>query len=142
MIGIDQIRICYRCDFETGQPLQVCPQCGQPQLRTPAQIRTFGRALTVIGALLTIFMAGFSLVVGQIMLNSNVPGATTRFTGGPEMELFICAIFGVVLAFGLASFSAGIFQIKHGRRNRKLTKIVLALGAMFLILAIIVGVFV
>lgn len=142
MTNLDQMRICYRCDFATGQPLQVCPQCGQPQLRTSAQIRTLGWVLAVGGALLTIFMAWLSLIVGRIILQSDQPGATTRFTGGPEMVLFIICIFGVVLAFGMASFSAGIFQIKHGRRNKSLTKTVLVLGVVFLVVGVIVQAFV
>src|SRR5438552_2412562 len=106
MTGIDQIRICYKCDYATSQPLKVCPQCGRQQFRTTDQIRMLGWVLAVIGAILTIFMAWLSVVVGQVILLPNLPGTSTRFTGGPNMILFIVGIFGVVLAIGIASLSA------------------------------------
>jgi len=142
MTSMDQSRICYRCDYATSQPLKVCPQCGQQQFRTPAQIRTLGWMLAVLGAFLTVFMSGLSLAVAKVILLPNLPGTTTRFTGGPNMVLFIIGIFGVVLAFGIASLSAGIFQIKNGRRNRNLTKIILVLAGVFVFVGTVVRVFV
>lgn len=141
MIAMDQMRICYKCDYETNQSLKICPQCGQPQLRTASQIRTLGWVLAIIGALLAIFMAGLSLVVGRIILFPNLPGTSTRFTGGPEMVLFIIGIFGVVLAFGVASFFAGLYQIRNGRRNKHLTKMILILGGAFMFVGIVVRMF-
>ncbi|MEP7339868.1 MAG: hypothetical protein ABI977_19165 [Acidobacteriota bacterium] len=142
MTGTDQMRICYKCDYATTQPLKVCPQCGQQQFRTANQIRTLGWVLVVIGAALTIFMAWLSVVVGQAILLPNLPGTTARFTGGPNMVLFIAGIFGVVLAIGIASFSAGLFQIRNGRRNKSLVKVMLMLATMFVIVAGVVRVFV
>jgi len=136
------MRICYKCDYATTQPLKACPQCGQQQFRTASQIRTLGWVLAVIGAGLTIFMAWLSVVVGQVILLPNLPGTSTRFTGGPNMILFIVGVFGVVLAIGIASFSAGVFQIRNGRRNKGLVKVMLVLAAMFIIVAGIVRVFV
>lgn len=142
MTSTDQMRLCYKCDYATTQPLKVCPQCGQQQFRTAGQIRTLGWVLAVIGAGLTIFMAWLSVVVGQVILLPNLPGTTARFTGGPSMVLFIVGIFGVVLAIGIASFLAGVFQIRNGRRNKSLVKVMLVLAAMFMIVGGIVRVFV
>ena len=142
MTSMDQSRICYRCDYATSQPLKFCPQCGQQQFRTPAQIRTLGWLMAILGAFLTVFMAGLSLTVARIILLPNLPGTSARFTGGPNMVLFIIGIFGVVLAFGIASFSAGVFQIRNSRRNRNLTKIILVLAGVFMFAATIVRVFV
>lgn len=58
------------------------------------------------------------------------------------MIMFIVGLFGIVLTFGIASFSAGIFQIKYGRRNKGLTTTIMVLGAMFMIVAGVVRVFV
>lgn len=136
------MRICYKCNYATSHALTVCPQCGQQQFRTTGQIRRLGWVLAVLGAFLIIFMTWISISIGSVILYSNYPGARSHFTGGPGMIMFIVGLFGIVLTFGIASFSAGIFQIKYGRRNKGLTTTIMVLGAMFMIVAGVVRVFV
>ncbi|MGH9765855.1 MAG: hypothetical protein ACREAB_00350 [Blastocatellia bacterium] len=129
-------RICYKCDYETDQPLNDCPRCGQ-RLRTAQQVRKLGWVLAAAGVFLTIFMIVITVIVGNAILQSDRPAAGARFTGGPGMMIFIFVVFGAVLTFGLTSFAAGVWQIKHGRRNRRLTKIILALAVVFLAAGVI-----
>jgi MFS family permease len=41
--------------------------------------------------------------------------------------LMIFGIFGLVLAFGFTSMVAGFWQVRYGRRNKSLVKIMLAI---------------
>lgn len=84
---------------------------------SPRAIRRLGWVLIGVGAFLVLFMGYIALVVGRIILHSNDPDATTRFTGGPGMILFTFAVFGVVIAFGLVSLLNGIWQVRYGKRN-------------------------
>jgi hypothetical protein len=54
-----------------------------------------------------------------IIAQGDQPGNTSRFTGGTEDVLFIAAIFGLVISFGLASVAGGAWQIWYGKPNRK-----------------------
>jgi hypothetical protein len=71
-----------------------------------------------LGTLLVVFMGGLAIYLGQIVAHTDEPGATSRFTGGPEQLAIIMAVFGLVIAFGLASMAGGIWQIKYGKPNR------------------------
>ncbi len=56
-------------------------------------------------------MGGLGIFLWGILAETGQPGKTTRFTGGPQDVLFIFAIFGLVIAFGLASMAGGAWQI-------------------------------
>jgi MFS family permease len=140
MIGMNETRICYKCDYETNNPLGACPQCGH-HLRTTAQIKRLGMLMAALGAFLTLFMGGITVTVAQMVWHPFDPHATSNFTGGPGALLFIFGIFAVVMMFGLTSLAAGIFQIKHGRRNRKLVKTILVLAGVFVAVGCLVQIF-
>lgn len=79
-------------------------------------------------------MSALGIYLGGIIAQSGEPGETTRFTGGPQEVALIVAVFGLVIAFGLASMAGGIWQIKYGKPNRKL------MVAMFLVAGILVAI--
>ena len=141
MMRTDEMRICYKCDYETGNPLGACPQCGH-HLRTAAQIKKLGMALAALSAFIILFIGGITVVVTGIVLQSDDPTASSRFTGGPGMLIFMYGIFAVVFMFGLTGLAAGIFQIKHGRRNLKLVRVILVLAGIFLAVGTLVRVLV
>ena len=88
----------------------------------------------VIGTILVLFMTGLGVYLGSIISNSNDPGATTRFTGGPQDVMFIVVIFGLVISFGLASIGGGIWQLIYGKPNRKIMVAVFVIaGILFVI---------
>ncbi len=62
---MNEISSCYRCDFETGEPLSQCPHCGHP-LRSAKTVRRLGWVLVVLGGFLVIFMGVLSVVVGGL----------------------------------------------------------------------------
>lgn len=134
----DKARICYKCNYETDQPLNDCPRCGQ-QLKTAQQIRKLGWVLTVLGGFLIIFMTVITVIVGNLILQSGQPDAVARFKGEPGLIIFILAVFGSVLTFGLTSIAAGVWQIRYGRRNKYLVRIMLALAAVFMATGLYAG---
>lgn len=131
MTGMDELRTCYKCDYETRNPLGACPQCGH-QLRTSTQVKRLGIVLAVVGAVLTLFMGGIAILVSGIVLQSSNPHASSRFTGGPGVLVFMYGLFAVVELFGVTSLVAGIYQIRHGRRNTKLVRVILVLAGILI----------
>jgi hypothetical protein len=140
MMGTDEMRICYKCDYETGNPLGACPQCGH-HLRTTTQIKRLGIVMAALGAFLILFMGGIAVVVTQIVLQSGNPHASSRFTGGPGVLIFMYGIFALVMTFGVTGLAAGIFQIKHGRRNTKLVQVIFVLAGIFMAAGTLVRIF-
>jgi len=95
-------------------------------------IRRLGWVLICIGAFLTLFMTGLTVLVGNIVFNPGDSKTSTHFTGTPQDMIFMFGIFGLVLVFGVAGIAAGIYQVKYGKRNMKLTMVVLGLGLLFI----------
>lgn len=128
-----RILSCPKCSFETSENLPRCPTCGS-RLQSAKKVRILGGLLVVIGTILVLFMTGLGVYLGSIISNSNDPGATTRFTGGPQDVMFIVVIFGLVISFGLASIGGGIWQLIYGKPNRKIMVAVFVIaGILFVI---------
>ena len=81
-----------------------------------------------------IFMSGLGIVLAGIISQSDQPGSSSRFNGSPQDVLFIYGIFGLVIAFGLASIVGGAWQIWYGKPNRKVMFLMfLVAGILFVI---------
>jgi hypothetical protein len=91
--------------------------------------------LLVLGTFLVIFMGGLGIYLGQIIAQSGTPGSTTRFTGGTNDVAIIMAVFGLVIAFGIATIVGGIWQIKYGKPNRKLMVVMFLVAGILLVIA-------
>ena len=124
---------CPKCSFETSEALPKCPNCGS-RLQSAKKVRILGGLLLVIGTFLVLVVSTLGVYLGSIISDSNDPGATTRFTGGPQDVMFIVVIFGLVISFGLASIAGGLWQIIYGKPNRKIIVIVFVIaGVLFVI---------
>ena len=132
-----RILSCPKCSFETSEALPRCPSCGS-RLQSAKKVRILGGVLVVIGTSLVLFMTGLGIYLGTIISNSNEPGATTTFTGGPQDVMLIVVIFGLVISFGLASIGGGLWQLIYGKPNRKVIVVVfLIAGILFVISRVI-----
>ena len=129
-----RILSCPKCSFETTEALPRCPGCGS-RLQSAKKVRILGGLLIVIGTFLVVFMSILGLYLGSIISDSNDPGATTRFTGGTQDVMFIVAIFGLVIAFGLASIAGGIWQIVYGKPNRKVIVAVFVIAGILYVIS-------
>ncbi|HET9532929.1 MAG TPA: hypothetical protein VFQ92_21420 [Blastocatellia bacterium] len=110
-------------------------------MRSARQVRRLGWVLAVTGAFLVIFMTGLIILIAYIMAQTGKPGSTTSFSGTRMEAVMIFGILGIVWVFGLTSLAGGIWQVRHGRRNKKLTAIILWLGAAFMVIGLLVEVF-
>ena len=130
---MEKVLSCPRCSFETTESLPKCPSCGS-RLQSARKVRILGWLLLVLGTFLVVFMGALGIYLGQVIAHSDDPGATTRFTGGPEEVKFIMIVFGLVIAFGFGSMAGGIWQIKYGKPNRVLMiGIFVVAGILYLI---------
>ena len=116
------------------------PEDGPFTPLTPAQFRRRGWFLIGIGMFLTVFMGYIAIVVIRIMLNSNDPDATTRFTGGPMMIAFTLGVFGVVIGFGLLSILTGAWQVRYRKPNPHFLRWMVWMAASFGLFGILAGV--
>ncbi|MBL8174655.1 MAG: hypothetical protein JNK48_08295 [Bryobacterales bacterium] len=113
----------------------------RPETRplTPKQVRTIGWVLIGLGAFLTIFMVWIAAVIIGVMIHSDDPNATTRFTGGPAMKAFTLGIFGLVIAFGLLCILNGAWQVRYSKRNPHLVQWTVWCVSGFGLIGVIVG---
>jgi hypothetical protein len=125
---------CPKCSFETSEVLAKCPSCGS-RLQSAKKVRILGGLLLVIGTFLVLFMSILGIYLGSIISNSSDPTATSRFSGGPQDVMFIAAIFGLVISFGLASIVGGIWQIVYGKPNRKIIVAVFVIAGILFVIA-------
>lgn len=128
-----EMRSCAKCEYETDQVLTKCPRCGRKGMQTASTIRVLGWVLLVIGAFLVVFMGALSVLIASIILNSGDPGATTRFNGGTKEIAFIVGVFSVVIAIGVTSLVSGFWQIRYGRRNKSIVRIMVWLALAFMV---------
>lgn len=131
MNQMEQANFCAKCNFEGGAHLRFCQQCGAP-MQSRQQIRMLGWVLTAIGGGLALFTLFLSSFMAEAMWNTGRPGGHTSFTGGPGMALVIGMVMLLLLAFGATSIWAGLFQVRHGRRNPRVLAVMLALVGAFI----------
>ena len=135
-------RACYNCDYEVADAsVKKCPQCGKGRVLTRGQVRALGWVLLALGAFLVLFMGGITVLVAGIIANANVPGSTNRFKGDSKQMAIMFGLFGLVIAFGFASLVAGASQIRHGRRNKSLVKVVLGIFVAIVVVGELVFLF-
>lgn len=135
-------RACYNCDFEVADAsVKKCPQCGKGRVLTRGQVRALGWLLVVLGAFLVLFMGGITVLVAGIIANANVPGSTNRFKGDSKQMAIMFGLFGLVIAFGFASLVGGASQIRHGRRNKTIVKVVLGIFVAIVVVGELVFIF-
>jgi len=140
--GAGAERACYNCEYEVADAsVKKCPQCGKGRVLTRGQVRALGWVLLVIGAFLVLFMGGITVLVAGIIANANAPGATSRFEGDAKQMAIMFGLFGLVIAFGLASVAGGASQIRHGRRNKTIVKVVLGIFIAILVVGELVFIF-
>ena len=112
-----------------------CTQCSHSVDETAARrIRRLGWALVVIGPFLMVFIGAIAAIFITGFSFQAVPGETAHFTGTPQQQMLIYALFGVIIVFGLVATAGGIWQIITGRRNTIILAIVLVL--IFILVAV------
>ncbi|HYY42921.1 MAG TPA: hypothetical protein VE775_09335 [Pyrinomonadaceae bacterium] len=114
---MDQLRSCYKCGYETNEPVKQCPKCGQ-RLRTAREVRALGWLQLLIGIFLVGLMGTITFKLAPLLLQTGVREGGSRFTGTPQQAFLILGLFGLLILFGATSMTSGLWQIKTGRRNK------------------------
>ena len=117
---------CPKCDYQTTEAVTFCQQCGGKMLSS-SKVRKLGWLAVIAGAFLVVMMT--FIVIWELSPH-------TLFTGTREMARFAIAIESVIVIFGVTAIFAGVWQIKHGKRNKTLTYITLGLAAVLIMLAV------
>ncbi len=105
---------CYKCGYFAETAEIVCPQC-KGILHTATSTRIRGILLAISGASLTAFMVYF-LIWALAAFNATDPTGA-KFTRDDQQKSVILGLFGVLIAFGVMSLAAGIWQLIFGRRS-------------------------
>jgi hypothetical protein len=124
----------HSCGYETHKFIRTCPQCGAG-LQSRRWSRRFGAALTVCGLILMCIMGTVLYYVLPAMLRPGVDVGGTRFSGTPTQSLLVLGIMGAVFIFGATALIYGIWQMRTGRRNRKVVYFVVGLASVLFLIA-------
>lgn len=131
---------CGSCGSATPVWSDVCERCGQV-LHSPGRLRGAGVLYLVLGSLLAGGAACLIVLIAVIVARSDDPVATMRFSGsGWELALAFGAL-GFVLLLGVVGILMGVWQVRHGRRNLRLVRVVMVLYVIFWVGAMLVQLF-
>jgi len=129
---MNEFSACPKCDFEAPGPPVQCPQCGRKTISS-IRIRRLGWFSLIVGGFLTVFMGAITVIVSGLLYKAVQQEPSTQAKITPEQITIMYGLFGVVIAIGLTSIIAGVWQIKHGKRNKKVVFISIALVILFLV---------
>jgi hypothetical protein len=130
----EDLNTCNSCGYQTYQFRSECPQCGAGMV-TRRWGRRFGGILVVCGVVITGIMGVVSYFTVPLVLHPGIPVGGTRFSGTPAEALFVMGIFAVVTAFGLTALFYGIWQVKTGKRDKRVALGMVAMWTVLLLIA-------
>ena len=133
----EDLRKCYACGYETYEPASFCTQCGAG-MQSRRWSRRYGWMLLACGLLITGTIGAVLFYTAPLLLRPGVSIGGSRFSGTSAQASVILGILGTVALFGVTAAAYGLWQIKTGRRNRKVVYFVVGLaGLLYLIAAAI-----
>jgi MFS family permease len=122
---------CSKCDYVAANKKETkCGKCGA-WIRGAQTIRRLGFVLIGLGFLLVAGMGTITIALLPMILSAGRQPSGSGFNGTPEQGMMILALFGLVIAFGVAAILAGVFQAIMGRRS--IWIIIAVLGLAFLL---------
>ena len=132
-----QFKSCSICAYEAVTDAVACPECGEV-MQSETFTRLTGGFLLFAGLLLILLMGA----VAKWFYESAAQRTGSGFgPGAPETAnqfTLIYGLFALVIAFGLGSLIAGIYQLSTGRRPARLIELILLLaGVMFAVGALV-----
>lgn len=129
-------RTCSNCSYETDESIEQCPQCGH-RMEIAQHVRLRGWILVATGTVLVVFMVVLAVQMVRIMA-----GQTSGiFRGDKNDAVFILGIAYLVAMFGGVTVLEGAWQLQYGRRNTKLSLLLLGLGFLFFMVGLLVNAF-
>jgi hypothetical protein len=98
--------------------------------QSPRAVRNIGWLLIVLGPSLSVGMAVISYNLYSAIVTQDLPGASSRWHGGPEFTRTAFELFAAVFALGWTIFAGGLYQVRTGRRHPVLVALVLIVAAI------------
>ena len=118
---------CPKCDHQTTDlTVNFCAHCGGKMLSS-RKIRKLGWVSVATGGLLVAMMAVIALWVRF---------SDARWEGTAELARYGISLGILILVFGVVGICAGIWMIKHGKRNKVLSYIMM--GLAFVLVGLVV----
>lgn len=114
----EDLNTCIACGYRSYKFGSRCPQCGGG-MATRRWARRFGGILVACSLAITAIMGTVTYHTAPLMLHPGRSIDGTRFSGTPAQGLMIMGLFALVLAFGLTALTYGIWQMKTGKRDRR-----------------------
>jgi hypothetical protein len=130
----EDLNTCIACGYQSYKYGSRCPQCGGG-MQTRRWSRRLGWVLIGCGVFLTGMMGTLIWYTAPMLLQPGKSVDGTRFDGSPAMAIVVLAIFGAVLAFGVTALGYGVFQVRTGRRDKRVIVAMLGLWAILLMAA-------
>lgn len=130
---------CYACGYETYESASFCAQCGARMPRRWS--RRYGWVLLLCGLLITGTIGAVLYYTAPLLLRPGVSIGGSRFSGTAAQASVILGILGMVALFGVTATAYGLWQIKTGRRNRKVVYFVVGLAALLYLIAAAIHVY-
>lgn len=128
---------CGACGAGTPVWSDVCVHCGVV-LHPPERLRAAGVLYLVLGGLLAGGAAYLMVLVARIVARSDDPDATTRFDGSAWQLALVFGALGFPLLLGVTGILMGVWQVRHGRRNLALVRVVMVFYVVFWVGSILV----
>jgi hypothetical protein len=125
---------CWACHFKTYEVVAKCPKCGEPVL-SKRTARRAGLLLIVCGVVITGMMTGILISLAPTMLQPGVEIDGSSFTGTAQQGLTFLIILSVLLAFGVTALLYGAWQVKTGRRSKKVVSAMVGVVSVLMTIA-------
>lgn len=128
----EDVSTCYLCGHATHQFLSHCPRCGAT-MQSKRWSRRFGGILFACGLFITGLIGAVIFYTLPLMLQPGASVGGTRFSGTASQTVFVLGIFGIVLVFGVSAMLYGLWQMKTGRRSKKVIYFIIGLASLLLL---------
>lgn len=122
---------CHGCGNGVAVWSDECPRCGLV-LHSARRLRAAGVLYLVLGLVLTIAAVGLMALIIVHIVRADDPELKDRLAEGAWVLLMAFGALGFVLVLGVTGILMGVWQIRDGRRNPKLVRVVIILYLIFM----------
>jgi hypothetical protein len=93
--------------------------------------------LVVCGLFISGLIGAVIYYTAPTLLRPGIDIGGTRFSGTAGQGLLVLAVFGLVFMFGMTTLLYGLWQVKTGRRSKKVVYFVVGLAAALGLIALV-----
>lgn len=121
---------CGACGGSAPVWSDACTRCGLV-LHSTRSLRAAGVLYLVLGLPLSVAMSYVMVLLAGIIRHSDDPQSTIRFSGGTWGAVLAFGGLSLGLLIGVIATLMGVWQIRHGRRNPKLVRVLIVIYIIF-----------